>query len=229
MRKLFDEMSATYGTVNLISSLGFCRRWRRQCVTAVEVAADSRVVDLMTGMGEACHAVAPALGASARVVAVDYSTAMCAQARRYEDGRLGFSVEVHETDALASGLADESADVVISTFGLKTLAADDWPRLAGEIRRILRPGGRFSLLEISVPRAPWLRVPYLFYLRRVIPMLGRLLLGNPDNYRLLAVYTEAFVDCDRFRRAAEAEGLEARLVSYFSGCATGVVGHKQRG
>lgn len=226
VRELFDEMSATYGTVNLISSFGFCLRWRRQCVTAVDVPPAARVVDLMSGMGEACHALARYLDDTASAVAVDYSAAMCARARRYENGSLGFPVEVRQSDALRTGLPDDSADLVVSTFGLKTLEPAAMSRFAAEIHRVLRPGGRFSLLEISVPPAAILRAPYLFYLRHVIPILGRLFLGNPDNYRHLAVYTEAFGNCDDFRRHAQAAGLHADPASYFFGCATGVIGHK---
>ncbi|EMI58116.1 class I SAM-dependent methyltransferase [Rhodopirellula sallentina] len=258
VRKLFDEMSATYGIVNLVSSFGFCERWRRQCVEQVEIPAGAVVVDLMAGMGELYPRIVKRLGTQqagdcrrnergraeeqgraaiqggpamlqGRVVAIENSSEMCRCARelhrrRRQDGPLTTEMEIHEVDALRSGLPDGFADVVVSSFGLKTLSNEQLSVLAHEVRRILAPQGQFSFLEISVPQNRWLRTPYLFYLTRIIPVIGRLFMGNPDNYRMLSVYTTAFEDCERAKQIFEQAGLTAQPRSYFFGCATGVVG-----
>jgi demethylmenaquinone methyltransferase/2-methoxy-6-polyprenyl-1,4-benzoquinol methylase len=94
------------------------------------------------------------------------------------------------------------------------------------VARLLRPGGTFTFVEISVPRAPVLRPLYLAYLRRVIPVVGRLFLGNPANYRLLGAYTAGFGDCRHFVDCLRSAGLDAEFHSYLFGCATGVTGHR---
>jgi ubiquinone/menaquinone biosynthesis C-methylase UbiE len=94
------------------------------------------------------------------------------------------------------------------------------------VAQVLRPGGCFSFVEISVPSSRWLRWPYLFYINRVIPLIGRAFLGNPDNYRMLGTYTVAFRDCRRALAAFAGAGLVVQPASYFFGCATGVYGHK---
>ena len=119
-----------------------------------------------------------------------------------------------------------SADVVLSSFGLKTLSADQLRVLARQVHEVLVPGGRLSAVEISVPPSRWLRPVYMFYLRRVIPMIGTMLLGNPDNYRWLGVYTDAFGDCSDACVAFSESGLEVEMVSFFFGCATGIVGRE---
>ena len=139
---------------------------------------------------------------------------------RRPDGR----VEVLEGDVLELGLPAASADAILCLFGVKTLSVADRARFAAELARVLRPGGRFSLIEVSVPGWMPLRVAYLFYLKRVIPILGRLLLGNPENYRMLGFYTERFGDCRALVPVLRAAGLEAHFVESFFGCATGVVG-----
>ena len=68
----------------------------------------------------------------------------------------------------------------------------------------------------------------MFYLKRVIPLIGRLFLGNPDCYRMLGVYTEAFGDATFFAECLRTAGLESSLVSHLFGCATGVRGTKPR-
>src|SRR5687768_4846189 len=73
VKRLFDEMAGTYGLVNIISSFGFCRRWRRQCLDAIEIPIGGRAIDLMTGMGELCPSLSRLLGARGGIVAVDIS------------------------------------------------------------------------------------------------------------------------------------------------------------
>lgn len=226
VKQLFDEMAATYGLMNLVSSFGFARRWRRQCVRAVPIRPGDRVLDLMTGMGEIIPDAGRRIGAEGSITAIDFSARMCQEARKHAGDRAPCPVRVIEADVLSVDLPTGSADVVLSSFGLKTLSPDQIWMLARRVQDVLAPGGRLSLVEISVPRFRWLRGPYMFYLRRVIPVLGALFLGNPENYRLLGVYTGAFGDCSDACRAFSESGLEVEMVSYFYGCATGVIGRK---
>ncbi|MGB7344139.1 MAG: class I SAM-dependent methyltransferase [Pirellulaceae bacterium] len=226
VQRLFDEMSATYGTVNMVSSFGFCRRWRRQCIDQIDIPVGSAVIDLMTGMGELCPGIARKVGAGGKVFAVDNSPVMCKIARQYEDGRLECTVQILESNALHSDVPDSSADVVISSFGLKTFSRKQIQLLATEVQRILKPNGSFSFIEISVPPAFWLRTPYLFYLTHLIPIIGRLFMGNPDNYRMLGVYTLAFDNCGSAVSSFRDAGLDVELRSFFFGCATGLRGRK---
>ena len=223
---LFDEMSATYGVVNLFASFGFTVAWRRVCAGRIPKAPGGHglTLDLMTGMGENfgnIHArVAPR-----EIVAIDLSTEMCKRAEANGDS-LRLPVKVMKVDALASGLTDGCADSLFCTFGLKTLSNDQQAALAKEVRRLLKPGGVFSFIEISVPRNPLLKLFLLFYLRILIPVIGRLFLGNPANYRMLAFYTESFINCGQFVSMLEKEGLHCEPFDHFFGCATGVSGRR---
>lgn len=226
MQRLFDEMSKTYGVVNVISSLGFCILWRRQCLNQVEIRPGECVYDLMSGMGELWPGLAPRVGSEGSIHAVDFSRVMCERSRETAARLRGVRVEVLEQDVLQNSIPDGAADVVVSSFGLKTFTSQQRESLARQLARILRPGGRFSFLEISVPRAAILRWPFMLYLNRFVPLLGRLLLGNPDNYRMLGVYTSAYGDCGEFTRHCAAAGLRVVARRFFFGCATGVVGEK---
>ncbi|MEP3481316.1 MAG: class I SAM-dependent methyltransferase [Fuerstiella sp.] len=223
--KLFDEMAQTYGFVNLISSLGFARRRRRQCIRSIQMKHDAVVLDLMTGMGELCPDLLSLIGPNGSVHAVDISPVMCSRARHHittGETRL----RVIEANALDCPIEDNSVDYVVSTFGLKTFDSGKLDVLAREVARMLRPGGQFAFLEISVPRKRFLRLPYMFYLNRIIPLIGRLALGNPDNYRLLGVYTSAFQNCTAAADCFTAAKLSVESQSYFFGCATGITGFK---
>ena len=226
IRGLFDEMAATYGPVNLLSSFGFCIRWRRQCLRLIDLRPGSTVLDLMCGMGELESDVADRIGGHGSLLALDLSPVMCERAGRHPAKGVVERFEVIEADALRCPLADASVDHVVSTFGLKTFNGDQLRTLADQTYRVLKPGGSFAMLEISVPPTALLRAPYLFYLHRVIPIIGRLALGNPDNYRMLGVYTTAFGNCDEAAvRFAEA-GLDVQTHSHFFGCATSTSGRR---
>ncbi len=224
VKALFDEMSATYGLVNLVTSFGFSARWRRQCLDAACIGAGARVLDLMTGMGELLPGIAARAGQAADITGVDFSAVMCARAAATVERLDHAGMRVREADALDTGLPDASFDVIVSSFGLKTLSAVQLTRLAAEVARLLAPGGRVSFVEISVPPARLLRWPYGFYIRYVIPLLGRLFAGNPENYRMLGVYTHAFGDSTAAIAAFREAGLRLEPRRYFFGCATGFVG-----
>ena len=225
VRRLFNEMAQTYGVVNLISSLGFSARWRKQCIHRIAIPPGATVVDFMTGMGELCPSLARRVGRDGIVRAIDISPEMCRRAR-VQANRCPCTIEVLEADALLNTLPSASADVVVSSFGLKTFSNEQLGLLAKQTARLLKPGGQFSFLEISVPQNRWLRLPYMFYVKRLIPLIGKVMLGNPENYRMLGTYTEAFGNCEAFKRECDQSGLVVKEASYFFGCATGVFGHK---
>jgi ubiquinone/menaquinone biosynthesis C-methylase UbiE len=222
VRTLFDDMASTYGYINLIASFGFAARWRHQAADGLPLASADCVVDLMSGMGELWRSLAKALPASAKVVGVDFSSEMVRRARR----EWHFRVEIEVADALAWNLESVRADIVVSSFGLKTFDRDQQRRLAGTVAQLLRPGGAYSFVEISVPSFGPLRTVYMFYLKWVIPLVGRILLGDPECYRMLGVYTQAFENTTYFAGCLREAGLEVMPVSYFFGCATGVKGMK---
>jgi demethylmenaquinone methyltransferase/2-methoxy-6-polyprenyl-1,4-benzoquinol methylase len=223
VRRLFDGMAATYGRVNLLSSFGFTIGWRHQVVAGLPLASAARVVDLMSGMGELWRSLSPHLPGTATVVGVDFSEQMARRAPR----DWPFTLEMHVADVLNPEVVPTAAaDVVVSSFGLKTFNRDQQRLLARRVAQMLKEGGAYSFIEISVPRFAPLRALYMFYLKRVIPVIGRALLGNPDCYRMLGVYTEAFGNTSHFADCLRRTGLEAEETSYFLGCASGVRGTK---
>lgn len=224
VRSLFDEMAATYGVVNLLSSFGMSWLWRRQVLRQVTIPADARVADLMSGMGELWPGLLGRIG-QGRLIAIDLSATMSLRARRRWAHRSD-TIELRIGDVLRVPMEPATLDVVVSSFGLKTLGPAQLDRLARVIAQALRPGGQFSMIEISVPPNRWLRALYLFHLDRIIPLLGRLLSGNPDNYRMLGAYTRQFGNARRVEQTLRSNGLEVTYRSHFFGCASSVAGQK---
>jgi ubiquinone/menaquinone biosynthesis methyltransferase len=226
VKGLFNEMAETYGWVNYFSSLGFAKRWRVQCVDRVGLAAGMTVDDWMSGMGETWEIVMPRIHEDGSLVAVDFSHEMCERARQQGAFKRNQNIVVLEEDILNNTLPDGSADCIVSTFGLKTFSDEQKGRLAEEMWRVLKPGGQFSMLEISVPSNLLLRSLFMFYVKAVIPMIGALFLGNPDHYRMLGVYTERFENCGKIKEILATRGFEVQYQQHFFGCATSVAGWK---
>src|SRR5438132_10651436 len=127
---------------------------------------------------------------------------------------------------LASDLPSESADFVISTFGLKTFNPEQHARLAALIARVLKPGGVFSMIEASDPKGWWLRPLYLFHLKVILPLVERTLLRGALDFAMIGTYSTNFGSSAELANILRGHGLEVEYSKYFFGCATGVAGRK---
>jgi len=217
-------MSATYGRLNLISSFGFSHFWRMACVR--ELAADHPVscADLMCGGAEAALLLRDFLPESSTIVACDFCPEMCRLAEASTARKIaGIPVELRDVFSIPS---EARFDRIACSFGLKTLSDEQLPTFAGRINSWLRPGGIAAFVEIGVPQAILLRLPFLLYLRHVIPLLGRIAQRNAECYRWLAVYTEGFAARDRFSMQLKDAGLACEQKSLFFGCARLYVARK---
>jgi ubiquinone/menaquinone biosynthesis methyltransferase len=226
VERLFDEMASSYEAVNYVTSIGFSKRWRRQVVSEAVIQPGMVVCDLMCGMGECWNAIALRLGERDELIGVDLSDKMLQGAVKRKAKFARLNIALQKQNALDNTLEDECVDCVICGFGVKTFSEEQKETLAAEIRRILKPQGTFSLIEVSVPSGWILKALYMFYLKHIIPIIGRLLLGNPENYRMLGVYTEKFGNCKTIRDILARQGLRVRYHIYFFGCASGVSGVK---
>lgn len=228
VKGVFDRCSARYIGFSYVCSAGFTERWRRQCVAAMPETdtAKPRGYDLMAGTGEVWPHLLRRFPHIDTITAVDISSGMhklaMARLHQHRAGRIGFI----EDDVFDSGLADASADFVVSTFGLKTFNAEQQQRLATLVARVLRPGGVFSFIEASDPKAWPLRPLYLFHLKTLLPLVERTLLQGAQDFAMIGTYCTNFSDCSHFTNALRANGLEPVQRDYFFGCATGVSGRK---
>jgi len=189
VRSMFDRIAPVYDAMNTLMTAGLDRRWRQETAAAV-VGKDDRILDVCCGTGDLALAAAEAGG---RVTGLDFSAPMLERAR-------GKSSEIEwvEGDALALPFADGSFDAVTVGFGVRNLA--DVESGLAELRRVLPPGGRIAVLEITRPKgllAPF----YRFWFDGVIPLAGKLLPGGAAYSYLPA----------SVRRFPEPEGLAGLL------------------
>jgi demethylmenaquinone methyltransferase/2-methoxy-6-polyprenyl-1,4-benzoquinol methylase len=166
VRSMFDRISPVYDAMNRTMTMGLDQRWRYATVAAVVQPGD-RVLDACCGTGDLAVAAAEAGGT---VTGVDFSERMLERARRKSD-----EVAWVQGDALALPFSDGSFDAATVGFGVRNL--DDLERGVVELRRVLRPGGRLAILEITRPSgllAPF----YRLWFDGFVPLLGKLLPGG---------------------------------------------------
>lgn len=223
VKGLFNEMSQTYGIVNILSSLGFAYFWRKQAVRSIP-GQGARICDLMTGGAECLTHIKKRFGPECEVHLVDWCENMCSRANSTIERHDYKNCTVIHSSALNLPSEDRSFDAVVSTFGLKTLAPHEIEALVREIKRVLKPGGTVSLLEFSVPANRFIRFFFRIYVKICVPLLGWVFLGNPDNYRMLWRYTKEFESCKKTLDTFLREGFEVELKSRFLGSATQIVG-----
>ncbi|MES1217925.1 MAG: class I SAM-dependent methyltransferase [Bacteroidota bacterium] len=226
VKDLFNRMSNSYERVNYITSFGFSIRWRKQFVDEL-IPYDTKieVIDLLTGMGEAWTPLKKTYPNS-NLTGLDFSTEMLKSARIKNDLHFNKKINILQQDILDCQLPSNYFDIVVCAFGLKTFDSRQLKVLATETYRILKPGGQFSFIEVSKPKNIILKTLYSFYLGKIIPILGRLLLGNPSEYKMLWHYTDKFENAIEANQIFQSVGFASKYKSYFYGCATGFKGKK---
>ncbi|MGH8987024.1 MAG: ubiquinone/menaquinone biosynthesis methyltransferase [Acidimicrobiales bacterium] len=171
VRSMFDAIAPRYDRVNRIISLGLDGHWRRRAVRALALAPGSAVLDLGCGTG-ALGVIARQFGY--RVVGIDVSPGMLAARSSRSAVALG--------DAAALPFATGSFDGVLCAYALRNFTHLD--ASLAEAARVVRPGGRVSLLEVATPPHRLVRAGHSLWFRHVVPVIGAAL-SDRDAYRWL--------------------------------------------
>jgi demethylmenaquinone methyltransferase / 2-methoxy-6-polyprenyl-1,4-benzoquinol methylase len=187
VRTMFDRIAPVYDAMNRVMTAGLDQRWRRLAAASV-VRPGDRVLDAACGTGDL--AIADAKAGAVKVTGLDFSAEMLARARK-KTARQTSVLEWLQGDMLALPFADATFDAATVGFGVRNV--DDLPLALRELRRVLRPGGRLAILEITQPRGA-LRPFYSLWFDRVVPLLGKVLPGG-------AAYTYLPASVKRFPTA----------------------------
>ncbi len=204
VRRMFDRIAPVYDAMNRTMTAGLDRRWRRLTAEAVVRPGDS-VLDACCGTGDLAIAAARAGG---NVTGLDFSQRMLDGARRKAP-----QLEWVEGDLLALPFADESFDAVTVGFGVRNV--EDLGRALSELRRVLRPGGRLGILEITQPRgvlAPF----YRLWFDGLVPLLGKVLPGG-SAYTYLPASVRRFPGPEDLVRDIAAAGFTDVRFRLFAG------------
>jgi demethylmenaquinone methyltransferase / 2-methoxy-6-polyprenyl-1,4-benzoquinol methylase len=178
---MFDRIAGVYDVMNSVMTAGLHHRWRERAVDLARVGPGSRALDVATGTGDLAIALA---GRGAEVVGSDFSEGMLARAREKST-----AVRWEQANALALPYRDGEFDAATVGFGARNFS--DLSGGLGEMVRVVRPGGRVVVLEITTPRRPPLSTFFSLWFDRIVPLLGRVT-GEDQAYTYLPSSVKRF-------------------------------------
>lgn len=214
VRSMFDRIAGVYDLMNGVMTAGLHHQWRRRAVDLAGVGPASRVLDVATGTGDLALELARRVVPGGVVVGADFSEGMLelarAKAAETDLGAAGVELRFETANALALPYADDEFDVATVGFGARNFS--DLPAGLSEMVRVVRPGGRVVVLEITSPTKPPLSTFFGLWFDRIVPGLGRLA-GDSAAYDYLPNSVRRFPGPDELAATMWACGLrEVRYV-----------------
>jgi demethylmenaquinone methyltransferase/2-methoxy-6-polyprenyl-1,4-benzoquinol methylase len=206
VRRIFSEIAPSYDLLNHLLSLNIDRGWRDRAIRALALDRRPRgtFLDICAGTLDVSAELARTPGFEGTVVAVDFAEPML---RRGAAKTRGLPVRPMVADALRLPLATGSSDGAIVAFGARNFDALD--EALRELARVLAPGARLVILELSTPPSRLVRLGYHLYFHRVLPLVGRLVSGHRTAYSYLPASVANFPAAEELARKMERAGFEA--------------------
>jgi demethylmenaquinone methyltransferase / 2-methoxy-6-polyprenyl-1,4-benzoquinol methylase len=184
VRAMFDRIAGVYDRMNAVMTAGLDRQWRRRAAELTGLGPGDRALDVATGTGDLAGELAQRVTPGGRVVGSDFSEAMLerARAKAAAEPVPGAELRFEWGNALSLPYPAGSFDAAAAGFGARNFA--NLNRGLAEMARVVRPGGRVVVLEITTPQKPPLSWFYRLWFDRLVPALGRAA-GDPDAYTYL--------------------------------------------
>lgn len=216
VERMFDEIAGNYDTLNHTLSFGIDKIWRKKGILSLKDLQPRTLLDIATGTGdlaiEAYQRLAPD-----RIVGIDISERMMEIGKKkVEKIRLTDKISFEKEDCTRLTIADDSFDAAMVAFGIRNF--ENLDKGLQEIRRVLKPGGKLMILELSAPERFPMKQLYAVYSKIIIPGIGRLISKNKAAYRYLPQSISAFPQGKRMAAILKKNGFaEVRHTTYTLG------------
>jgi demethylmenaquinone methyltransferase / 2-methoxy-6-polyprenyl-1,4-benzoquinol methylase len=184
VRAMFDRIARVYDLMNSLMTAGLHHRWRERAADLAAVGPGGRALDVASGTGDLAIELARRVGPTGTVIGSDFSEAMLDRARQKSS-----AVTWEWANALELPYPDGGFDAATVGFGARNFS--DLDRGLTELARVVRPGGRVVILEITTPQRPPLSTFFSVWFDRIVPALGKLA-GDPDAYAYLPSSVKRF-------------------------------------
>ncbi len=218
IKQIFTTVAPHVDVLSSSFSIGFDHLWRTKTVELSGIQKGERVLDVCTGTGELAVLLSRKVGNSGSVTGVDFCEEMLDQARRKKRDRYP-NITYLLSDAKHLPFADNSFDTVTVSFGMRNIPDTGLALL--EIKRVLKPGGKFVCLELTRPPEGWFRTVYEWYVFRMMPFIAEIVVKTAAPYLYLPRSIKAFYPPGEFRRLITESGYtDVTIYSMTRGIAT---------
>jgi demethylmenaquinone methyltransferase/2-methoxy-6-polyprenyl-1,4-benzoquinol methylase len=189
VRAMFDRIAGLYDRMNTVMTAGLHHRWRRRAADLAKLPVGGRALDVACGTGDLALELAARVGPEGEVIGSDFSERMLALARRKAAAAGSRAARFEYANALSLPYDDGQFDAATVGFGARNFS--DLERGLREMARVVRPGGRVVVLEITTPSRPPLSWFFDVWFDRLVPALGRIA-GDEAAYSYLPSSVKRF-------------------------------------
>ncbi|MFQ5628428.1 MAG: ubiquinone/menaquinone biosynthesis methyltransferase [bacterium] len=201
VREMFDRISSRYDLMNRVMTGGQDMKWRRLAIEKADLPENGRLLDIACGTGDLAYLALvkePGL-----VAAADFSLKMVALGNSKHDGYK--NIHFLGADGLAMPFQDSSFDAVVTGFSMRNVV--DVGQFITEMARVVRPGGKVVILEITPVQTPLFASLFRFYFHKIVPIIGGLLSGSREAYTYLPQSVDVFLNAEQLKKKMQANGL----------------------
>jgi demethylmenaquinone methyltransferase / 2-methoxy-6-polyprenyl-1,4-benzoquinol methylase len=200
--QIFDKIAPTYDRVNRILSGGIDLYWRRKMASLLPKAEKIHLLDLATGTGDQLLSLLKNSSRIEQAIGIDLAEEMLKIGRKklkaFDQAILKMA------SATAIPYVENTFNCATMSFGIRNV--DNVNQCLKEIYRVLRPQGRALILEFSLPTQKWVQKPYLLYLNKLLPRIGKLLSAHSEAYTYLARTIQEFPQAEAFCKLMQEAG-----------------------
>ena len=208
VREMFDNIAPSYDKLNHVLSMNVDKLWRRHALKEIVDGTSQRILDVACGTGDSTVSIAKAVAEGSEVIGVDISEGMMALVKgKAEKAGVANRISLQVADGEALPYEEGAFDRVTCAFGIRNFEHKE--KGLSEFLRVLKPGGRAVILELSVPQNRLVRWAYDLYFLHILPRIGGAVSGDKAAYRYLPASVHHFPAPKEFCRMMEAAGFRA--------------------
>lgn len=227
IKNLFDNIAPDYDKLNHLLSLDIDKIWRRRALKwIVNPDAPQKILDVACGTGDFSIAIAKKSHEHTRITAVDLSAGML-KIMAGKVAKACMSRKIHQEQGNCEQLRfeDNSFDAVTIAFGIRNF--ENRETALREILRVLKPGGKLVILELSIPSGNFIRSLYTFYFTKILPVIGGKISGDKAAYKYLPASVLKFPPKEKWMLTMSGCGFKNVIYKEFTcGICTMYVGEK---